>query len=65
MRVTCRAWSRGRAAVVGDAAHAQPPNLGQGANLTFQNTLALADYLDRDRDIESRPGKRGSGGSGR
>lgn len=53
MRVTCRAWSRGRAAVVGDAAHAQPPNLGQGANLTFQNTLALADYLDRDRDIET------------
>ena len=53
MRVTCRSWSRGRAAVVGDAAHAQPPNLGQGANLTFQNTLALADYLDRDRDIET------------
>lgn len=47
LRVTCRSWSRGRAVVVGDAAHAQPPNLGQGANLTFQNTLALADYLDR------------------
>ncbi len=42
MRVTCRAWSRGKAAVVGDAAHAQPPNLGQGANLTFQNALSLA-----------------------
>ena len=53
MRVTCRAWSRGRAVVVGDAAHAQPPNLGQGANLTFQNTLALADYLDRDPDLEA------------
>ena len=39
MRVTCRDWSRGKTAVVGDAAHAQPPNLGQGANLTFQNTL--------------------------
>ena len=47
-------WSRGRAVVVGDAAHAQPPNLGQGANLTFQNALALAEYLDRD----SRPGSR-------
>jgi 2-polyprenyl-6-methoxyphenol hydroxylase-like FAD-dependent oxidoreductase len=53
MRVTCRAWSRGRAVVVGDAAHAQPPNLGQGANLTFQNALALADYLDRDSDLEA------------
>lgn len=51
MRVTCRSWSRGRAAVVGDAAHAQPPNLGQGANLTFQNALALAEYLDRDLDV--------------
>lgn len=53
LRVTCRAWSRGRAVVVGDAAHAQPPNLGQGANLTFQNALALADYLDRDSDLEA------------
>lgn len=48
MRVTCRAWSRGKTAVVGDAAHAQPPNLGQGANLTFQNALSLAVYLDRE-----------------
>jgi 2-polyprenyl-6-methoxyphenol hydroxylase-like FAD-dependent oxidoreductase len=51
MRVSCRAWSRGRAAVVGDAAHAQPPNLGQGANLTFQNALSLAAYLDRTSDV--------------
>jgi 2-polyprenyl-6-methoxyphenol hydroxylase-like FAD-dependent oxidoreductase len=48
MRVTCNSWSRGVAVVVGDAAHAQPPNLGQGANLTFQNAVSLADYLDRD-----------------
>lgn len=51
MRVTCRDWSRGHAVVVGDAAHGQPPNLGQGANLTFQNALSLADYLDRRDDI--------------
>jgi 2-polyprenyl-6-methoxyphenol hydroxylase-like FAD-dependent oxidoreductase len=53
IRVTCRSWSRGRAVVVGDAAHAQPPNLGQGANLTFQNALSLATYLDNERDIPS------------
>lgn len=47
MRVTCRNWSRGYVAVVGDAAHGQPPNLGQGANLTFQNALSLAEYLDQ------------------
>lgn len=51
MRVTCRHWSRGVAVVVGDAAHAQPPNLGQGANLTFQNALSLAAYLDRGHDV--------------
>lgn len=51
MRVTCRAWSRGHAVVVGDAAHGQPPNLGQGANLTFQNALSLAEYLDRSPEI--------------
>jgi 2-polyprenyl-6-methoxyphenol hydroxylase-like FAD-dependent oxidoreductase len=51
MRVTCRAWSRGRAAVVGDAAHGQPPNLGQGANLTFQNALSLSMYLDQSDDV--------------
>lgn len=52
MRVTCSSWSRGVAAVVGDAAHGQPPNLGQGANLTFQNALSLAEYLDRDADVD-------------
>jgi 2-polyprenyl-6-methoxyphenol hydroxylase-like FAD-dependent oxidoreductase len=51
LRVTCRAWSRGSAVLVGDAAHAQPPNLGQGANLTFQNALSLAAYLDRVDDV--------------
>jgi 2-polyprenyl-6-methoxyphenol hydroxylase-like FAD-dependent oxidoreductase len=51
IRVTCRRWSRGRAAVVGDAAHAQPPNLGQGANLTFQNAVSLASYLDQSADV--------------
>ncbi|MEA2922768.1 MAG: hypothetical protein QOF07_2733 [Bradyrhizobium sp.] len=51
MRVTCRSWSSGRAAVVGDAAHAQPPNLGQGANLSFQNALSLAVYLDQSEDV--------------
>lgn len=51
MRVTCRDWSRGHAVVVGDAAHGQPPNLGQGANLTFQNALSLAAYLDQQTDI--------------
>lgn len=51
MMVHCRAWSRGHAVVVGDAAHAQPPNLGQGANLSFQNAVSLAAYLDGADDV--------------
>ena len=33
--VTCRAWAAGRVAIIGDAAHAQPPNFGQGAGLAI------------------------------
>jgi len=43
-------WHAGRVAIVGDAAHAQPPNLGQGACLAMQNALALSVFVDRQRD---------------
>ena len=33
----CHAWSAGRTAIVGDAAHAQTPNLGQGGGMAMQN----------------------------
>jgi 2-methyl-3-hydroxypyridine 5-carboxylic acid dioxygenase len=35
-------WSSGRVAVVGDAAHAMAPTLGQGAGTAMMNALALA-----------------------
>jgi 2-polyprenyl-6-methoxyphenol hydroxylase-like FAD-dependent oxidoreductase len=44
--VTVSAWSRGRTAILGDAVHAQPPNLGQGAGMSMANAAALADALD-------------------
>ena len=44
--VTVSAWSRGRAAILGDAVHAQPPNLGQGAGMSMANAAALAETLD-------------------
>jgi 2-polyprenyl-6-methoxyphenol hydroxylase-like FAD-dependent oxidoreductase len=44
-------WSAGRVAVVGDAAHALPPNIGQGGGCSMMNALSLAVYLERTTDI--------------
>lgn len=42
-------WSKGRVAVLGDAAHAMPPNLGQGGGCSMMNALGLAVALDDRR----------------
>jgi 2-polyprenyl-6-methoxyphenol hydroxylase-like FAD-dependent oxidoreductase len=34
-------------AVIGDAAHAIPPNIGQGAGCAMMNALSLAVYLEK------------------
>lgn len=38
-------WSRGRAVLLGDAAHAMLPHHGQGANQTIEDTAVLAHCL--------------------
>jgi 2-polyprenyl-6-methoxyphenol hydroxylase-like FAD-dependent oxidoreductase len=43
--VRARRWSSGRVAIAGDAAHAMPPTLGQGAGLAMMNAFVLADTL--------------------
>jgi 2-polyprenyl-6-methoxyphenol hydroxylase-like FAD-dependent oxidoreductase len=43
--VNTRSWVKGHVALVGDAAHALPPTLGQGAGLSLMNTLLLSDYV--------------------
>lgn len=45
--VTTTGWYRGRAAIIGDAAHAMSPNLGQAACMAMVNGVALAQALDR------------------
>jgi 2-polyprenyl-6-methoxyphenol hydroxylase-like FAD-dependent oxidoreductase len=50
-----KTWSVGHAAILGDAAHAQPPNLGQGGGMAMQNGLALAVALDAVEDARDIP----------
>jgi 2-polyprenyl-6-methoxyphenol hydroxylase-like FAD-dependent oxidoreductase len=49
--VKLKSWSAGRVAVLGDAAHALPPNLGQGGGCAMMNALSLAVHLKGAPDI--------------
>ena len=49
--IKLKRWSAGRVAVVGDAAHALPPNIGQGGGCAMMNALSLAVYLERRQDV--------------
>ena len=46
-----RYWCRGRVALLGDAAHAMTPNLGQGGCLAIEDAVVLADCLGAEADI--------------
>lgn len=48
------AWSRERVALLGDAAHAMTPNLGQGAAMAIEDAVVLGRELGRgSRDVET------------
>jgi salicylate hydroxylase len=40
-----RRWRRGRVALLGDAAHAMLPHHGQGANVTIEDAVTLAELI--------------------
>ena len=50
--VSLKRWSRGRAAIVGDAAHAMAPNIGQGGGMAAVNALALAVHVTAAPTVE-------------
>jgi 2-polyprenyl-6-methoxyphenol hydroxylase-like FAD-dependent oxidoreductase len=49
--IKLQCWSAGRVAIIGDAAHALPPNIGQGGGCAMMNGLSLAVHLDRVGDV--------------
>jgi len=49
--IKLKRWSAGRTAIVGDAAHALPPNIGQGGGCAMMNALSLAVYLERENNV--------------
>lgn len=52
-RVDCARWHDGRLVLVGDAAHAMAPNLGQGANSALVDAAVLLDELRRGATLSA------------
>jgi 2-polyprenyl-6-methoxyphenol hydroxylase-like FAD-dependent oxidoreductase len=50
--IRTRDWAKGCVALVGDAASAQPPFLGQGGGCAMMSGFVLAEAVDRAGDIE-------------
>jgi 2-polyprenyl-6-methoxyphenol hydroxylase-like FAD-dependent oxidoreductase len=46
-------WGTGRVTLLGDAAHATTPTLGQGACLAIESALVLAGYLGRGGTVDT------------
>jgi 2-polyprenyl-6-methoxyphenol hydroxylase-like FAD-dependent oxidoreductase len=53
IRVDCVPWSAGRLVLVGDAAHAMAPNLGQGASSALVDATVLVWELSQPGDQDA------------
>jgi len=48
-----KAWGRGRITLLGDAAHAMTPNLGQGGGMAIEDAVVLADVYNDSKGVEA------------
>jgi 2-polyprenyl-6-methoxyphenol hydroxylase-like FAD-dependent oxidoreductase len=55
--VRAKRWSAGRVVLLGDAAHALAPTLGQGTNLALSNARSLGTFLDSPAGVEEALGR--------
>lgn len=46
-------WHQGRVCLIGDAAHATAPHIGQGASLALEDTLVLAQCIRDYADLQT------------
>lgn len=46
-------WHRGHVVLLGDAAHATTPHLGQGAGMAIEDSIVLAEELTRHDNLDS------------
>ena len=53
IRVDCPRWHDGRLVLLGDAAHAMAPNLGQGANSALVDAAVLTEELRRHQALDA------------
>ncbi|MFV3403215.1 MULTISPECIES: FAD-dependent oxidoreductase [Pseudomonas] len=47
-------WYRGRVLIIGDAAHATTPHLGQGAGMAIEDALVLSEELTAEGDLSQQ-----------
>jgi 2-polyprenyl-6-methoxyphenol hydroxylase-like FAD-dependent oxidoreductase len=45
-------WHRGRVVLIGDAAHANPPNVAQGAAMGIEDAVVLAEEVTKPGTFE-------------